>query len=148
MTYITQIFNNTSSLQATSCTHRQNTLHIMSTAFTLCTEAALTPQYSLTHNTLSQIIGRLYPRILNECPQMLLRIEDSAASTRQGLTAVGTPGQQFFCPLHQRLHTSLKRLLGECSITHTFAQRQNMFGKLKTIPLQFVQSYLCVRSTP
>src|SRR4030042_18757 len=89
MAYITQIFDNTSSLQATSCTHRQDTLHIMSAAFTLRTEAALTPQYTLTYNTLSQIIGRLYPRILNECPQMLLQIEESAASTRQGLTAIG-----------------------------------------------------------
>src|SRR4030042_1825655 len=131
MACITQILNNASSLQAASCTNRQDTLHIMPAAFTLRPEAALTPQYTLTHNTLSQIVSRLYPGILNKRPQMLPQIQDTTTSTRQGLTAVGATAQQFFCPLHQRLHASLKRLPGECSITYPFAQIQNVFGQMK-----------------
>jgi len=59
-TRITQIFNNTSPLQAASRTHCEYTLYITRSALALCAEAAFTPQYALTHNTLGSIVSRIY----------------------------------------------------------------------------------------
>ena len=109
ITRFTQIFNNTATLQAAGGTHTQNSLRITCSTITLRTEAAFTPQYRLTYHPLSQIIRRLYLRIMHKRPQILPLIKNTATRTRQRLTTVGTFFQQAFHSLHQRLHTTLKR---------------------------------------
>jgi len=90
-TSLTQIFNNASSLQVALATleaagraHRQYALHVTRSAFALCPKAALTPQYALTDNTLSKIVGRVHTLILYKCPKMLAMLNNPAAFAAQG----------------------------------------------------------------
>ena len=97
----TQIFNNAPTLQvalatmeAAGRTHRQHTLHITCAAFALCPETALTPQYGLTHNTLSKVVGRIYTLITNKCPKILAMFDNPAATCRSMRIRPSPPVQE------------------------------------------------------
>ncbi len=83
MAHVTQILNDALPLQMTGRTNRQNTFRIPSPSFALCAEAAFTPQYTLTHETISGIVGRLYIRVMHKGPQIPLVTQDIAALTAQ-----------------------------------------------------------------
>ena len=123
-TRITQILNNASTLQAAGRTDREDALHITRAAFALGAEAALTPQYSLTYNTLGNIVSRPYTLILYKRPQMLTMFDNPATFAGQ----FAPPGSSFFEKLfhaiHQWLHSVLKSPPLQCSITNTLAHPQ------------------------
>src|SRR4030042_6139615 len=123
-TGFTQIFNNTSIPQATGRTHRQYPLNITSTSFTLCTETALTPQYSLTYNTLSKIIGWFHILIIYKCPKMPAMFKYPAAFATQRAFALCLLLKKFFHTRHQRRHSILESPPPQCSITNSSSHLQ------------------------
>ena len=104
-TRITQIFNNASPLQ----THRQDSFYITRHAFALCAEAALTPQYSLTHNALGKIVGWLHTLIAYKCSKVLAMFNNPATFATQRRFTFPRLFKKFFHTLHQRRHPVLKR---------------------------------------
>ncbi len=71
MTSITQIANNTLTLQTAGGAYAKDSFGVSCAAFALGAEAAFAPQNSLTDHLLGQIICRLHPRIVNKCPEVL-----------------------------------------------------------------------------
>jgi hypothetical protein len=116
-------------LQAAGGTDSKNPFRIPCSALTLCAEADLTPQNSLPHYTLGQIISWLYPHIVHERPQILSLVEYAAALPRQRLAAISASGQQCFHLRYQRLHPTLKSFPAKRSIPHPFTQAQDLFGQ-------------------
>jgi hypothetical protein len=121
MTRMTQVFNNASSLQTAGGASREDPFDIPRTTLALGAEASFAPQDSLSHHPLGQIVGRLHPRIVHKRPQRVPLIENAAALARQGLAAVGTPGQQRLHLLHQWLHATLKHWPAKRAIPYAFA---------------------------
>src|SRR4030042_334013 len=117
-TRMTQVFNNTSSLQTAGSASREDSFRIPRPSLALRAEACFAPQDSLSYHTLGQIIGRFHPRVVHKRPQVAPLIENAAALARQGLAAVGPAGQQRFDLLHQRLHAMLKRLPAKRAIPY------------------------------
>ena len=74
-THIKQILDNTSPLKTAGRARCEDTLYITRATFALYTEAALTPQYTLTHDTLSSIVSRFYTLIMHKRPEMLAMLE-------------------------------------------------------------------------
>jgi hypothetical protein len=97
-TRITQIFNDASPLQAAGRTHCEYTFYITRPAFALCAEAALTPQYTLTHNTLGNIVSRIYILIVHKCPEMFSVVDNPAAFAGQFTFAERSFFKKFFSP--------------------------------------------------
>jgi len=122
----TQILDNALPLQTTSRTRRQHTLHVTCPAFALRAKAALTPQYTLTHNTLGKIIGRLYGPILHKRPQMLTMFDNPATLARQCALPATSFFKKAFHAVHHRLHSVLKSPPLQCPIANSFSQPQHL----------------------
>ena len=60
MTGITQVFNNTSSLQAAGGADSEDSFRVTRSTFALRAEGALAPQHGSPHYPLGQIVGWLY----------------------------------------------------------------------------------------
>ena len=128
-TCITQIFNNASPLRATGRTHGEYTLHIMRPAFTLCAEAALTPQYPLTHNSLGNIISRLYASIMHKRLQMFAMFDNPTTFAGQFALARCSFFKKFCHTPHQWLHSFLKSPPLQCPITNSLVHLQYLLGQ-------------------
>ena len=100
-TCVTQISNNASPLQTAGRAHRQYTLQVTRTAFALCAKAALTPQYTLTYNTLGNIVSRLYSSILHKRPQMLTMFDNPATFAGQFALTGSSFFKEFFHTIHR-----------------------------------------------
>src|SRR3972149_5918364 len=127
---ITQVFDNASSLQAAGRAHRQDTFHISSASLTLCAEAALTPQYGLTYNTLGSIVGRLHLLILHKCPQILFMFKDVTALTAQIAIKPRTGFKQRFNTFLKFWHSALKRWPLQRTVTDSFSQFQDFLCQI------------------
>ncbi|MBA7533042.1 hypothetical protein ES705_25277 [subsurface metagenome] len=123
-TRITQIFNNASPLQAAGRTHCEYMFYITRPAFALCAEAALTPQYTLTHNTLGNIVSRIYILIMHKCPEMFSVVDNPAAFAGQFTFAERSFFKKFFYTLHQRRHPVLKSTPLQCPVANPLSQFQ------------------------
>jgi hypothetical protein len=121
---ITQVFDNALPLQAAGCAYRQNAFHIPGAPLALCAEAALTPQYSLTHNALGRIVGRLDLLILHKYPQMPLMFEDVTALAAQIALKTCTGLKQRFNTLLKFGHSALKRCPLQRAVADSLSQFQ------------------------
>ena len=123
-TCITQILDNASPLQAASRTRCEYTLHITCSAFTLSAKAALTPQNTLTQNTLSNIVSRLYALVVHKYPQTLTMFDNPATFAGQFDLHGSSFFKKLFGAIHQWLHSVLKSRPLQCSIANSFSKLQ------------------------
>jgi len=129
MAHVTQILYNTSPLQVAGRTHCQYALNIPRTAFALCAETALTPQYALTNNPFGKVIGWLDITVFYKCPQILLVFKDFTALTAQFAVKMRTLFQQRFNTLLKFWHSALKRFPLQRAVTNSLSQFQYFLGQ-------------------
>ena len=140
-TSFTQIFNNAPILQTAGRTHCQYPLHITRTSFALRAEAALTPQYSLAHNTLGKIICWIHSLIVYECPKMLAIFKYPATFATQCAFTFRRLSKKFFHTRHQWRHPILESPPLQCSIANSLAHLQYLLHQF-AIKNQLICSYL------